>query len=800
MYVSANKESLRIRAAKEIGKITGGTVGIGDLSVSVFNNFPFLAIGLQKVDVRDSLFSRHGHRFFYADKIFLRLNPATLLLGRLTLNKLQIDSGGLHLFTDSSGYSNDYLLKGSNKPAAKETDASTANILDKISLNNFAVIIEDVSKAKLFDLYIANLNATTKRIAGTLDITVSESIRINTLAFNQKMGSYLTKHTLAGKYTLQYSPAKKELGFDSIPISISNQPFRFSGLFSFGAVQKFSLRTVTNNITVDFAKSLLTKKTATGISLVNVSKPLNADATLDGSLMGGEPLIVAHWSTEKNSITTPLLNFENCSFGGLYTNEVVKGGPRNDSNSKVEVYHFQGDWQGLTMTSQKMIINNLTIPTLEADLHSRFPLSRLNEIMQTEALSLTAGSGKLDLNYNGPLDKITPQNASLNGLLHIENGNILMRASQSNLSNCHAAIRFRNADLIIDTLTCKIHNDELRFRGEAKNALALLGDAAGGLSLTLDISAPVLNLAQVSSILSRKFPTKSKSRNTKNGGLAKTAQQLDNLLSSGNVAVSLRAGKILYRRFEARNASANIAIDANSWLLKNASLQHGTGNISVTGRVTEQPNKRFVLNASLNMKNVDAQKVWYEFENFGMPALTSKNIRGQLTANAKVSLLLDNVGNLDTKTLNGEADFSIRNGALVDFKPLQDVQAVAFKKRDFSDVSFAEIKDKVTFTNGALQINRMEVNSTVISFFIEGIYAPSGKTDISIQLPLSNLKKRDKEFIPENTGAGRGGGLSVFLRATTADDGTIKIKYDPLGRFRKGPLENIDNKKNNQPN
>lgn len=200
------------------------------------------------------------------------------------------------------------------------------------------------------------------------------------------------------------------------------------------------------------------------------------------------------------------------------------------------------------------------------------------------------------------------------------------------------------------------------------------------------------------------------------------------------------------------------------------------------------------------MKNVDAQKVWYEFENFGMPALTSKNIRGLLTADAKVSLLLDNAGNPDTKTLNGEADFSIRNGALVDFKPIQEVQAVAFKKRDFSDVSFAEIKDKVTFTNGALQINRMEVNSTVLSLFVEGVYAPSGKTDISIQLPLSNLKKRDKDYIPENTGAGRGGGLSVFLRATTADDGTIKIKYDPLRRFRKGPLENINNKKNNQPN
>lgn len=787
---------MRIRAIKEIAKATGGTVSIGELSVSIFNNFPFLAIGLQKVDVRDSLFARHGRRFFYAEKMFLRLNPAKLLLGKLTLNKLEINSGALHLFSDSSGYSNSYLIRGKNKPPQEEKDAATTNILDKIQLYDFAVTIEEVSKAKLFDLFINTLDLTTKHSEDNYKILVKESIQVKSLAFNQNIGSYLTGHSLNGNYTLHYSPAKKELSFDSIPITISKQPFRFSGLFSLGTVQQFSLRANTNNILVDFAKSLLTKKTATGISLVNVKMPVDVRATLNGSLTGGNPFIVANWSTQKNTITTPLLNFDNCSFSGLYTNEVMKGGPRNDSNSKVEVYNFRGDWQGLTMTSNKMVINNLTIPELKADLHSSFSLSRLNSIMQTEALSLTDGNGSLEMNYSGPFDNITPQNATLNGMLRIANGNILMRASQSNLTSCNATLRFRNADIIIDTMTCRISNNPIRFRGEAKNALALIGEAPGGVALTLDISAPVLNLAQVSSILSRKFPAKTKSRETKSGGIAKTAQQIDNLLSSGNVSVTLRAGKLLYRRFEAQNASANISIDANSWLLKNASLQHGSGNIVVTGKVMEQGRNRFGLRASLNMKNVDAQKVWYEFENFGIPALSYKNIRGLLSATANVSLLLNNTGNFDTRTLDGEADFSIKNGALINFKPLQEIQNVAFKKRDFSDVSFAEIKDKVSFTNGAIKINRMEINSSVLSLFVEGIYAPSGKTDISIQLPLSNLKKRDKDFVPENTGAGRGGGVSIFLRATTGDDGVIKIKYDPLRRFRKGPLESTENKKN----
>ena len=795
LYVSANKEALIKKASAQIGTVLGGTVTINDLSVSVFNNFPYLAIGLTKIDVRDSLFARHGHPFFSADKIFVRLNPIKLLLARLSINKLEIESGSLYLFTDSSGYSNDYLLKGKTQPVGGEKKSATQDILDKIKVTRFAVTLDDQSKRKLFDFYINSLDVKTKNSDSGYALQVKQSILVKNLAFNLDIGSYLTGQLLEGNYSLEYSPAKKVLQFDSIPLSISKQPFRFTGTFSFGNIQRFALRVNTKNLLVEYAKTLLTKKTATGISLVSVKSPIDVTATLDGSLAGGNPLVVAKWITQKNSITTPLLNFDNCSFSGLYTNEVVKEAARDDANSKVEVYQFRGDWQGLTMTSDKIVINNLTTPIVTADMKSQFSLSQLNSVLQTEALSLTGGSGSMRINYRGPVDHITPQNASLDGVLRIRDGNILMQASQSNLKKCNAAIRFRNADIIIDSLTCKIQNNTVRFNGEAKNALALLGDSPGSIALTLNASAPVLNIEHLSSIVSRKFPTKTK-KQPKTGSLAKTVQQIDNLLSNGNVAVNLTADKLVFQRFEARKATVAIAIDANSWLLKKASLLHGSGSITATGKVMEQGNNRFGLRATLDMKNVDAQKVWYEFENFGIPALSYKNIKGILSANATISLLLDKSGNFDMNTMDGEADFSVKQGALINFKPIQEIQTVAFKSRDFTDISFAEIKDKISFKKGEIKINRMEINSTVLSLFVEGVYSMAGNTDISIQVPLSNLKKRDKNFKPENAGTDRGGGMSIFLRAKTGDDGMVKIKYDPFKRFRKGATDAPDRKKN----
>jgi hypothetical protein len=785
IYVTVNKEALLKKATMEISNITGGKATVADLSVSVFNNFPYLAIALSKIDIRDSLFSRHGHRFFYAEKLFLRLNPVKLLMANISINKLEVDSGSFYLFTDTSGYTNSYLLKPQQKSPAKENTSTTKSILDKIQVTRTSLTLDDRQKGKLFDVYINKLTVKTNTNENNYHFSVNESILVRSLAFNLSIGTYLQNQLLEGSYAVNYSTVKKELSFDSIPISISKHPFRISGNFLLDTVQQFALRVNAKNITVDFAKSLLTKKTAKGISLVQLKAPVDVQATLNGSLEGGNPLIVARWQTEKNALATPLLNFDDCSFSGLYTNRVNPGSALNDDNSKVEVYKFKGNWEGLTMRSDSILINNLSTPVVAADMRSDFPLTALNEALQTDALALTAGKGKLMMRYKGPFDHITPGNASVNGSIQITDGNILVNSSQSNLSECNASIHFINADILIDSLNCRLHNAPVRFSGAAKNALALLGETSGNVALTLNAFAPVLNIDHLNSILYRKIPAKKKSTGHKNSSLAKTAQKIDNLLSSGHVDVNLSADKLIYHKFEAHKAVVNIVVDENSWVLQKAALMHGNGSMAITGKVAQQPDNRFALTAQLQMKNVDAQKVWYEFENFGIPALSYKNIKGILSTEAKLSMLLDQSGNFDLSTLNGEADFSIKNGALIQFKPLQEVQKVAFKSRDFTDVSFAEIKDKILFNKGIVTINRMEINSTVLSLFVEGQYGLNGNTDISIQVPLSNLKKRDKDYKPENTGAGRSGGMSIFLRAKTAEDGTIKIKYDPFKRFRK---------------
>ena len=151
-------------------------------------------------------------------------------------------------------------------------------------------------------------------------------------------------------------------------------------------------------------------------------------------------------------------------------------------------------------------------------------------------------------------------------------------------------------------------------------------------------------------------------------------------------------------------------------------------------------------------------------------------MEGKLTATVNAVLTLDDEGKAYPNSVASTIDFSLKNGALNNFEPVKKLQSVIFKNRNFDNIRFAELKDRLEIANQEIKINRMEIESNVLSMYVEGIYSMKGNTDMSIQIPLSNLKKRNADYIPENKGTDKKGGTSIFLRGQPGADGTIQFK------------------------
>jgi hypothetical protein len=219
--------------------------------------------------------------------------------------------------------------------------------------------------------------------------------------------------------------------------------------------------------------------------------------------------------------------------------------------------------------------------------------------------------------------------------------------------------------------------------------------------------------------------------------------------------------------------------------LKNVSFNHAGGRMKLNGRLVEKDASSYLAGINAQMENVDIGKVLYAFNNFGQDALMSNNIKGTLSSNVVVSMNINRQLSAAPSNLEGLLDFSLKNGELIDFQPLKKLQLFLFKNRDFENVRFAELKNRFELKDREIKINRMEIQSTAITLFVQGVYSLKGNTDISIQVPLSNLKKRGEEYKPENIGSDAKAGPSVFVRGTPGEDGNIKFKLDIFNKIRK---------------
>jgi len=93
-----------------------------------------------------------------------------------------------------------------------------------------------------------------------------------------------------------------------------------------------------------------------------------------------------------------------------------------------------------------------------------------------------------------------------------------------------------------------------------------------------------------------------------------------------------------------------------------------------------------------------------------------------------------------------------------------------------SHVTFAELKNRLEVDGFRIKINKMEIQSSAIGMFIDGLYdIKKTDTKINIQVPLKGLK-RDSTYIPENIGLSKKTGTSVYLEGK-ADQKTGKVKF-----------------------
>ncbi len=789
-YISANKKSIIKQVTEDVSKKLNGKVTIGDVNLSFFRTFPHASVLLSNVTITDSMYDRHHHVFFNAQRVFAELSILKLIKKESAVNGVRIDHGAVYLFTDTAGYTNTYLFNPKKDSSVSQTNSSEKNQLKSIRLRDVRLTIDDRQKEKLQDIAFNDLNMKMDdKDSSTFIFSSRADMLVHTLAFNLAAGSFIKEKKFEGNFDLKYDKKTNQLKFDSIDIKLSGHPFNLTGWFDLkGPDPQFHLNVHTRQISYPFTKTLLTEKIAKAFSIADIDKNIDADAFINGPLNGGDPLIHVYWTIKNAHLKTPFFDFDKATLHGFYTNEVTPGLPRRDPNSKIIISNFSAEWQGLPVTASNIEILNLFQPTLICDLHSAFPLSKLNDVINSNAIQLQSGDGSINLTYKGPLQKNNNTNSFLNGVIEFKNGTIFYEPRDVSLTEVNGRLAFRSSDIFVENLQCVVLKNKIVMDGSAKNLLSLVNTEPDKVNIDWNIYSPALNLGAFTYLLqSKQKKDYKKSGNNSLGGIA---QKIDAILERGRLNVNLKADRMTYKKMLASDVRASVSLLQDRYLINNVSMKQAGGTMTLNGSLVSQSNNYNKANINAALDNVDVSRVFTDFNNFGQNGITAKNLSGKLTATVTAALSLDNDGKAHPNSVVSVVDFSLKNGALINFEPIKKLQNF-FKDRDFENIQFAELKDKLEIANQEIKINRMEIQSSVLSLFVEGVYSLKGNTDMSIQVPLRNLKKRKEGEKLKNEGTDKKGGASIYLRGRPGPDGNIQFKADLFKKFRKDDSKDV---------
>jgi hypothetical protein len=775
VYIEINKKKILADFGSQLSKKMNGRISYSDADITVWKSFPFIGLQVSNARLADSM----NIPLLKMEKISFRVSLIQYFRANTELSDVSLRNGFIHLFTDSAGYTNKYLF---DKEPGVDQQNNKLDI-DNAALKNVRIVIENKQKRKRFDVLFKRLVADIANSKNIIKIKLSQASQVNGLGFNLSKGSFLRGQSLEGSTRLRYDKEQARLSFDDDDMNIDRQAYSLKGNFWFHR-DSFDLSVITKQAPFEKLKHVFAENIYTDIKNVHLEKPIDVTAKLEGSLAYRTiPKVTAQWSVKDNSVKVPVADITRCSFEGLFTNEIVKGQPFTDENSGITISRFSGDWEGILLKSDKISITNLVHPVADMQLRSSTDLRSLNDKLGLNAIEFISGTASLDLHYNGPLEKETDFADRLNGRLRFSNGMIQYRPRGFTFRNCSGDISFTPDVVQASDLRFDLGSNHFNVNLAGTNLGALSAADPGKAVINCNVHIPALDLAALRSLFaSRKAVQAQVKGRTK---IFSATNKIDDILDHGQLKIFIDAGSVAYKNFKGKDLKGAVTFSGNDLFISGVSVGHASGIMRIDANIS-QAGSMHNTSAKVKLDNVDVAGVFRAFDDFGQDGISYQNLRGRLNASTDISMVVDNEGNVLPGSMNGTVAFSLKNGALVNYEPMQNIKGFVFKNKDMTNVAFAELKNTLEVNNYKIRIPRMEIQSTAIGMFVEGIYdLKKTASKIDIQVPLKGLKQRDSSYVPQNIGIGTKAGTSIYLQGKNDKTGKVKIGLNTTKTIRK---------------
>lgn len=793
LYINFNKAKVLKMVNTELQKNMDGTVIIGDMRSQFFKGFPNISLGLKNVLIRDKRFSEHHHTLLDAKDFDVSVNAGALLKGTFSIKHIDISNASIDLYTDSTGYSNTSIFKkGPKKKKDTVSKSNSSTELEKFSLTNVGFKVDDHKANKLFNFIVNTLQGSLAYPDSGWRATFHLDVIAKSMAFNTGKGSFIKNKPVEGDFVAGYNEETGRITVTADALDIGDDPFRINSVFETGKTPStFSFHVACDKLLWRHASSLLAPNITLKLNQFNMTQPIAVTAIISGSFGGGDPYLYVTAGVKNNTVVTPGGNIDDCSFDGIFTNNYIKGKGLTDENSIIKLIKMTGSYHHLPFNIDTGSIINLEKPIATGNFVSNFPVSDLNYLLGDKIARFSKGTANINLKYKADIVDYKINKPIVAGSISFKNSDINYIPSNLVLKNTSLSLLFKGNDLILNNIRLQSGHSVVLMEGRVKNFLNLYYNAPEKILLSWNIRSPQLYLAEFLGFLSGGA---SKPASPRKGNSGNVIDQLSTVLQKGQAEMHLDVANVHYNKFLATDAHADLATSPDGVLIKNVSVKTSGGSLLLNGSIKKSGSaNRLALNTTIS--NVNVHEFFYAFDNFGMQDFTYQNLKGSLSAKTQITAEMNNQAALLPKSINGTLNINLKNGALLNFKPLTGVGKFAFPFRDLKNISIPNLDAQFTVKGDMIEISPMQISSSVLNVDVAGTYGLNKGTNIAMDIPLRN-PKNDTTIVDKNElQKKRYKGIVLHILAKADETGKVKIGWNKNHKTPASP----DGKDKDQP-
>ena len=786
-YKAEILEAVNLKLKEEIN----GDIHIGKLGFTIFHDFPNVSLSLRNIYLRGPRAKEHN--FLEADVIEINVEGLKLLRKEVSIKSIDIIDGEVFVFKSKSGYSNLDIFKRTKKDTASSSASQIS--FSKINLRNVAVMFHDSLMRKEFGVRfvkVGNLIAPTDSL---IRFHIIGDVKFTGLMFNAEKGSFLKNKNATVDFNLEFRPLTRQLIIKPSKLKLAKSDIQLFGMFQLSEPRSFRLSIQSDEVDYAEGLSILPEGIAVKLTKVDIEKKVKVSTIVGGPLIPGRKAAVdVSFSVSDTEASSGKIKMEHVTLRGTLINHRDTTRINDEKNILIELDTVYGKVSKVDFGAKGSILD-LSDPSVKAIAKVDFELTTLNNDTVPEFQFRKGRFGSTILFEGKPQqfldnEKEKPK-GSLQAVAIISDGEVEYVPQRMIFDEVSVQMILADDVLAFKKISLRLNENQMNVTGSVAGVVPFYKTKEEKpIKASLMLTSPKLDVAQIFKPKVTKASQK-KSANKKKEILDK----INDLYRKLELDMEFQVDQLVNKHFKGDDLSGKIVLSNDELLLKDVKMKIAKGNVDLSARISKKEKKVNPFTLSASVKNAEIKDLFYAFNNFNQTAVGHENLSGRVNITANLKGAID--GNLVLVKSNsrGDVQFKIKNGRLRNFEPLQNMSNFLLRGRDFSDVRFGEINSRFTLKGTEMDIRRMEVQSTALTLYLEGNYSLADKTDLSIQVPLSNLRFRKQNIPPENIGPDRRVGMSVFLRARKGDDGKTVISYDPFKRSIKDNAKKASAKK-----